>query len=113
MLPVCVYSCESEVFPNQGLERVCLHYKVLFHWRQFLSPLYERRQEVSLMLISNLPIHCHYNPRQDEHIQSAFFQGFPRHSKFKSFQKVYPSPCFYRDGNGVFVPERMFDQALR
>ena len=42
--------------PNQVPERVCLHYKALFDRRQFLPPLYDRRPEVSLMLMSNLPI---------------------------------------------------------
>ena len=72
-LPVCAYSCESEAVPNQVPEKVCLHYKVLPHLRQFLPPLYGQHPEVSLMLMSSYPTQCHYIPRVDERMRNTFF----------------------------------------
>ena len=87
MLPVCVYSCDLKWFQTNFLCRVCLHYKVLFHRRQFLPPLYERRLEVSLMLMSNCPIHYHYIPRVDEHIQVYFSKDFLDTRNLRAFRR--------------------------
>ena len=75
-LPVYAYLCESEEVPNQVPEKVCLHYKVLSHLRQFLSPLYEQHPEVSLMLMSSYPTQCHYIPRVDEPMRNTFSNDF-------------------------------------
>ena len=72
-LPVYAYSCGSEEVPNEIPEKVCLHYIVLFHLRQFMPPLYGQRLEISLMLMSSYPIQCHYIPRVDEHMQKISF----------------------------------------
>ena len=88
--------------------KVRLHYKVLSHLRQFLPPLYGKHPEVSLMLMSSYPTQYHYIPRVDQRMQNNFFQQLPRYSDFKSFKKVYPSPCLFRDVNNVFVPPASF-----
>ena len=97
-----------KMFPTKFLKKVCLHYKVLSHMRQFLPPLYEQHPEVSLVLIRSYPSRCHYIPRVDERMQSTFFQRFPRYLEFKSFKKVYPSPGLFRDVNDVFVQAASF-----
>ena len=91
-------------FPTKFLKKVCLHYKVLSHLRQFLPPLYGQHPEVSLMVMSSYPTQCHYIPRVNELMQNTFFQGFPRYSKFKSFMRF----ALFRDVNDVFDPAASF-----
>ena len=59
--------------------------------------LYGQHPEVLLMLMSSNSTQCHYILRVDERKQSTLFQGFPRHSEFKSIKKVYPSPGVFGD----------------
>ena len=36
-------------------------------------------------------------------MQNTFFQRLPSYSEFKSFKKVYPSPCLFRDANSEML----------